>query len=62
MTFTKILCKGLVQFAFFDFCVGKHHKIMVCAWVESVKVTLQMGIAQVQAAKLAPHIRPSPVA
>ena len=60
-------CKNsiLVHFhsihAIFDFYAGKHHKIMVLAWVEAVTVMLQMRIVQVEATKLTPQIGPSPL-
>ena len=43
----------IAQFAFFDFCVGNCHQIVACAWVEAVKVTPKLWIAQVEVAKVA---------
>ena len=39
------------QFAFLDFCAGRHHQIMLRARVEIVKIKSQIGIARVEAAK-----------
>ena len=33
------------QCAFFDFCIGKCHQVMPCAWMEAVKITLKMAEA-----------------
>jgi len=46
----------MAQFAFFDFCVGNCHQIVACAWVEAVKVTPKLWIAQVEVAKVAQQI------
>ena len=45
------------QFAFFDFCLGKCHHIVVHALVEAVKVMPQKGIVWVEAAKVTAQIR-----
>ena len=49
----RIQNKGLDQSAFFDFCAGQSHKIMVRVRVETLKVVPQVGSARVDAAKVA---------
>ena len=45
MSYHTILCDT------FDFCAGRQHRTMPCARVEVEKVTAQLEIARVEAAK-----------
>ena len=46
------ICLWQPEFAFFNFCAGKLYQTMARALVEAVKVTPQIGIVSVEAAKV----------
>ena len=43
----------IIQSAFFDFCMGNSHQIVVGVWVKAVKVAPKLLVAQVEVAKVA---------
>ena len=43
----------MCQSAFFDFCEGNRHQIVVGAWVKAVKVAPKLFVARVEVAKVA---------